>query len=632
MKKVGICGGPEAFRRFLHKAVPEAKLIVFGNFESALKAAATDEYEALFILPQTENALVLTLSQDAFGLAAQLKQAGQKLYVECYDAGDYASRQLFGFIADSNKRGLYDEYAVWNGKILQMRRSSYLPGRARAEDTLVTVENCLGSHAPVIQGTTRFPLIVRSGSFVCAAAALSYFDRLSMLPHERWKALLCGLFSDLLGADADAVERAFECVYPAIGLSRGKDMQEAVLRAVNWHLDAGVMPDRSGKSGIYEMIRSMDLSVRANERVDVVMLTAALFVTAGRHFRDKDLYARGTALADYGFDRGAQIEGGANDGLFRWFIDPLVGSPTVYSSDNGRDAMALKQLYKVTGDKKYLDRLLRQGEMFLRWFGGGPFFKRTSFSLDEYDVETLKASEEPSNSPVFYEGPVIAMACLYDLTGDSKWYEQVKRTADGLVKAYPAYKKDYSPLTYNFLFSRLLTVLIAAQETGCGDYSDTINETVDFFYGLQDEEGGIADYALVDEGKSLSHPEFAISMGKDHDKICDFLYCVNNILGACSLAKRMTRPLRADIQKLTAIGEKLLSFVLRTQIRDADHRIDGGWMRAFDMAGREYYGVNRDKDWGPYCIMGGWVMAFIPLILLGEMGEESIYSVHPTSS
>jgi hypothetical protein len=72
--------------------------------------------------------------------------------------------------------------------------------------------------------------------------------------------------------------------------------------------------------------------------------------------------------------------------------------------------------------------------------------------------------------------------------------------------------------------------------------------------------------------------------------------------------------------------------VLRTQIRDADHRIDGGWMRAFDMAGREYYGVNRDKDWGPYCIMGGWVMAFIPLILLGEMGEESIYSVHPTSS
>ena len=89
----------------------------------------------------------------------------------------------------------------------------------------------------------------------------------------------------------------------------------------------------------------------------------------------------------------------------------------------------------------------------------------------------------------------------------------------------------------------------------------------------------------------------------------------------------MTRNLRVDTQRLSAIGSKLLSFVLRTQITYIDNRIDGGWMRAFDLSGKEYYGVNRDKDWSPYCIMGGWVMAFIPLIMLGEMEERSIYSI-----
>ncbi len=152
-------------------------------------------------------------------------------------------------------------------------------------------------------------------------------------------------------------------------------------------------------------------------------------------------------------------------------------------------------------------------------------------------------------------------------------------------------------------------------------------EGIDFFSSLQDDDGGISDYSLVDEGRALNHPEFAISMGKDHDKICEYLYCVNNILGACSLAKRMTRNLRVDTQRLSAIGSKLLSFVLRTQITYIDNRIDGGWMRAFDLSGKEYYGVNRDKDWSPYCIMGGWVMAFIPLIMLGEMEERSIYSI-----
>jgi hypothetical protein len=50
-------------------------------------------------------------------------------------------------------------------------------------------------------------------------------------------------------------------------------------------------------------------------------------------------------------------------------------------------------------------------------------------------------------------------------------------------------------------------------------------------------------------------------------------------------------------------------------------------MRAYDMDGGEYFGVNKDLSWGPYCIMGGWVMGLIPLLLLTEEGAPSIFGV-----
>ena len=39
-------------------------------------------------------------------------------------------------------------------------------------------------------------------------------------------------------------------------------------------------------------------------------------------------------------------------------------------------------------------------------------------------------------------------------------------------------------------------------------------------------------------------------------------------------------------------------------------------MRAFDTAAGEWYGLNKDMDWGAYCIMGGWVMGYVPQALM----------------
>ena len=40
---------------------------------------------------------------------------------------------------------------------------------------------------------------------------------------------------------------------------------------------------------------------------------------------------------------------------------------------------------------------------------------------------------------------------------------------------------------------------------------------------------------------------------------------------------------------------------------------------------RSYYGLQLDRDWGPYCIMAGWTMGIIPLVLLEESGANSFF-------
>ena len=39
-------------------------------------------------------------------------------------------------------------------------------------------------------------------------------------------------------------------------------------------------------------------------------------------------------------------------------------------------------------------------------------------------------------------------------------------------------------------------------------------------------------------------------------------------------------------------------------------------MRAFDTVAGEWYGLNKDMDWGAYCVMGGWVMGYVPMALM----------------
>ena len=78
--------------------------------------------------------------------------------------------------------------------------------------------------------------------------------------------------------------------------------------------------------------------------------------------------------------------------------------------------------------------------------------------------------------------------------------------------------------------------------------------------------------------------------------------------------------------KVKSMYSKQRDFWLNTQISSKNPKLDGAWMRAFDMRLNEYFGLNKDMDWGAYCIMAGWVMGFVPLVLLCENQEMSIFT------
>ena len=629
MKKIALVGGSAKFCEFLSCAF-DGEIERFADMEKAGLAAISDSYDAIVAIAAPGSLLPMP-SLSGLKVLTQLWNNGQKVYAELCDLQDSHLASLFGVRVYGAERAIYNENFVFGDILLQAPTASFQPAILAGGSEIMRVERCIGSHAPTVPGNERYPVVVSKNGFTLAATRLSAIDRLTALPNKDWCELYRAVFAPLLGATDDKVRDAFHRVFPPMSLAKSENsVKDAVRRAVEWHFNSGVMPDASGKDGCFEMIRSLDFKVKYNQRTDVMLLSAALLATAGESFGKSEWVEAGKNLVGHCLDTGLQITEGESRGIFRWF-DSLGANGTrelVFASDNGRCGMAMMQLYRATGDKRYLDSARMLGDAYIRWADGEPYLKQTAFSPNECDLSSMKRSAKPCSAPVFYDGMALLLANLYRITGEEKYRDQLKLTSDALAHDYPdGYATNFTPLTKSFVYSRLMITLAAAQEIGCGDYSEIINELLLNFNGLQDATGGVQDDGLIITSNTFTHEEFAVSMGKEHDKIVDMLYCTNNLLGSFTLIAGMKNVNEINVALAEKMRLKLIRFVLSTQITEDDNRLYGGWMRAYDMAGGEYYGVNKDLGWGPYCVMGGWVMGFLPLLLLADGGAPSIYGI-----
>lgn len=610
-----VTGGTERFRSFLSTLKPsDVRLAVYPEMDAMPFGTATTN-DVFFLLPAYERGEQV-LREPRFECLPQLAPAmdrGAGFYFENYVTSEYAAdglhSDLTGLQVLGRPRNLFQEYVVdeGSGAVLQARDAFYLPANGGAgRGLLATVQDCVGTHKVSVKGKWRHPVLARGRTprVVSAAFDLSRFDPLYRRPRREWRSLMSRAFSEVTGVSEVRAGEAFDTTFPEpLRLSSGTDCDEAVRRAVAWHFRSGLMRKPDGSAGMFEMVRSDDLGIRRSLRTDVTLLTGALLVGAGRKYGRADWERAGRRLVDFQLAQGAQEPGG----FFRWY----AGCDNVWASDASRDGLAMVNLYKYTGEKAYLESARRLGDAFLGWVGD------EGACCGWFNLAKGTADSPIIDNPVFYGEMVSFLLQL----GEEKYTAAACRIIDRVMAKFP----DVTPFGFsdNFTYSRGLLMLACAQRMTDRDYSGKINRLMDFFIKLRHPCGGIGEAPIRLETST----EAGVGMGDGSDAISDILYCDNFVYGAASVLARLPPERRCgvDMEKARALEEGLKGFFLRTQIASDDPRFDGGWMRAYDMDREEYYGLNRDMEWGSYCIMGGWVMGFVPAILMNDGTSESWY-------
>ena len=620
-----VRGGTPEFVRFLQEAAGDS-VHVKTYTDMAYMPFKTATNAVFFVLPDYSKGKE-TLPDLGAVNCAKAQEAidrGCRVYVENSLSVSPEARKLLSVELLGAKRVPFTlEYVEWNGDVLQARQSSYLPALPRFASqrsparSFVDVSDCLGVHGVRKPGRHRLPLLVESqkGRMFTALTSFSRYDVKFMRPYVGWKAFYADFLFRVAKADKARAERAFTSVYGDFMRTSGGDDPEALVqKAVEWHLKSGILRAPGGTNGMYEAVLSDTLGFRKGLRGDCHFITASLFTAAGRKYGRPEWTQTGKNLADFALARGMQTK----DGFVRWFDreTPGYAGHTVYSSDMGRSSLALFNLYKTTGERRYLDASRRAGDAFLEWMDGRGL---NSGHFEKVDDGGWKG-KGTNNNPVFYGEMVSFLLQLGEELGERKYSDAALLTVDKIMVKFP--KVSSFGYSDNFTYCRFLVMLACAHRVPGRDYSKAINHVVDFFCGYARPCGGIEEAPI----RLLDDDEASVGFGDGSDHIADLLYCNNIVFKALSVVMKLPAEKRAgiDMEKAKKLYDGLRGFLMKTQIASKDPKFDGAWMRAYDMDIDEYYGLDKDKGWGAYCIETGWMTGYIPLVFMYE-GEQGSY-------
>lgn len=640
--KIAILGGSEGFRALL-RALPGCDILCCTAIDTAL-AAAEGGTDALFLLPlygEGKDTLPELDERDANRLFALIGAGGCTVYIENYPAYDYRDCFALGAQATNLPQAIGRQSICLTGRlaeaagfeILQKGTGIYLPSDTHTDrpfEILAEIKSCIGVRRVAKSSARTGIALMKTGErLYCAMTDLSRLENGRIFSYQGWERFYALLLSELLGIEEGAACAAFETAYPrprlrrTDGDNRAARLEEAVKAAVAWHERSGVLLN-GGEGGVYEMIRSFDLELAKNTRGDSSLITAALFMAAGKYFGNETHTATADRIADCLFNaKHIQIEEGENAGLFKWFAGvPGMGAESVYVSDSSRVGNAVLALYRLSGKEEYKRRAVMLAEALLSWFGGNPLLPSCYLI---YSRDTVKSVQGGSTrcAAEFYDAPLLFLKNIYAVTGDERYRKQVLRTATVLAERYPHYDALASH-SDNFTYGRLLGALSAAQSFADGPWTPVINKLLAYFAGQQHERGGFAEgRAYFDEGCLTQNMEFAVGLGEEGAAVADFVYCQNTMAYALTVLSRCEGAFAKELAR--RMLDRLTAFLLDTQILSNDPKTDGAWMRAFDMDAFEYYGCDKDFAWGPYCILTGWVTGMLPLVFLDLLGLPNMF-------
>ncbi len=388
---------------------------------------------------------------------------------------------------------------------------------------------------------------------------------------------------------------------------------EAVEKCIGW-VERQMLTFDYGYNGIYERIR-IDKNIRTNwVRPDC----NAEFARALKVYKE----ITGNDAYDRLFDNITNwiFRSQDNDPLSVWYgslpfylidgyIEESAVGNTIYQNDNGKDLIALLQLFGLTKRECYLDSAVKLANYWINIQQADGTFMRK-------DSKTAPYPKGPCF--ILWLGAGLFMA--YEATGNRRYYDAAEgalkfvsqyQVEDGRFKtSYELIKaEDWRPVSSETSIA-IYTFSIAYRITGDEKFLDVVNRAGNFILSLQHERGGITN---------CNESCLAASL-QNNRNLCDLVYTQGFALMAFIEAWRAT----GQRKYLEGAG-KLGDFLTDIQCRNESPLWDGAWRGSYNIETSEWDGrANQNNlidEGGMYSVYTGWCAAPIMYGLLMLLQE-----------
>ena len=386
--------------------------------------------------------------------------------------------------------------------------------------------------------------------------------------------------------------------------------RKALDKLINWYLHSGVLPKADGSEGMFEGFRSFDHEMVPVKRSDCSCETALLMARYGEVTGKKTEYFNiARNIVTYLIENGFQYlkKDKASYGFWHFYQEFTDAPEYIFCNDTSWVAMALFDLYEITGETLYLEAAQRTVEAIYRnrcleLFATINGDRLNEIGHDAYYEECQKAIVRTPFVPALY-------VRAFQVLKDEKYLARAIELEKVFVDHPSSVQMNVFPI---YMYSQLF------RATGNEKYACELDRRVDKLKSYQFPCGAFKH--LKPNGFKTNRYYGLGEMDiihKPNDEIAEILYV--NGPAAWSLSQAYDATGREDY---LACHLRQLDFLVRIQIKDRDKRLNGAWMRSYDLRNHDWYGSNSDTDWGPYCVEGGWCNTWIGKALCAHVMRQ----------
>ena len=413
--------------------------------------------------------------------------------------------------------------------------------------------------------------------------------------------------------------------------SREQMYREALDLNMQWFLRSGIMPADDASSGVLSTLEVGALYAGCTEdlpsafRADCQCMSGKAFYLYGDLCDQQAWCDRAEQLARWVMKFQFTDPSEPSFGAYRWLLE---GNDAIYpQDDNNRISEYLAWMYDRTGQDDYLRAALRSVE-----------FSRDTSREDWTLTYWVTTPEEINEKGRAY------MRSVFPFRNVTEWcllrhhYAYRSTGSEDYLDALRALIRIYGELTLapdrlnmiegrwvsEMLHERGLAMAIAYlpqedplrknlmiyQEKMCSDYL---------------EQADVKRYGAPVQEHEMSGVEIGYIYNNDcsihthkGEALTDQLYTTSiRALQRWEAYKSNPSPVTRDIL------ESSLDYLVRIQMWDEDPRLDGCWLRSFDMEHWEYYGTRYDPNYGAYHAYSGWMNSVISQALAYYLLDEN---------